>query len=239
MSFLTAGWRKLAIANYEIDPTVLAPYIPYGTELDLWQGRCYASLIGFMFVDTRLLGIKIPFHVNFEEVNLRFYVRRQEEDEWRRGVVFIKEIVPRAALSFVANTLYNEHYETLPMRHSWATDDQFLTVAYGWKRNGEWQSLEVRADKTAQPIAPGSVEEFITEHYWGYAQVNDRKTNEYQVTHPRWEHYPVQDFTIRADFARNYGADFGFMNNLVPASVMLAEGSAITVESKRTIRARD
>lgn len=136
MSFLTAGWRKLAIANYEIDPTVLAPYIPYGTELDLWQGKCYASLIGFMFVDTRLLGIKIPFHVNFEEVNLRFYVRRQEEDEWRRGVVFIKEIVPRAALSFVANTLYNEHYETLPMRHSWATDDQFLTVAYGWKRNG-------------------------------------------------------------------------------------------------------
>ena len=103
MSFLNAEWRKLAIANYVIDPRVLEKYVPPGTELDLWQDKCYVSLIGFMFLNTRLLGFKIPFHSNFEEVNLRFYVRRFENNAWKRGVVFIKEIVPKPALTFVAN----------------------------------------------------------------------------------------------------------------------------------------
>src|SRR6185503_10721641 len=111
-----AGWRKLVMANYAVDPSALAPYLPYKTEIDLWQGTCYVSLVGFMFVDTAVMGVKIPFHVNFEEVNLRFYVRYRDQGEWKRGVVFIKEIVPRAALAFVANTLYNENYETMPMR---------------------------------------------------------------------------------------------------------------------------
>ncbi len=123
MSFLTAEWRKLAFANYEVSPDMLLPYLPYGTELDLWKDRCYVSLIGFMFQETRLKGIKIPFHVNFEEVNLRFYVKRWSGKEWRRGVVFIKEIVPKPAIAFVANTLYNENYQSLPMKHSWRTQE--------------------------------------------------------------------------------------------------------------------
>ena len=110
MSFLTAEWRKLAIANYVIDQRVLAPYIPVGTELDLWNGNCYVSLIGFLFKNTRLLGFSIPFHANFEEVNLRFYVKRKDGEGWKRGVVFIKEIVPKFALSVVANVVYNENY---------------------------------------------------------------------------------------------------------------------------------
>lgn len=118
MSFLKAEWRKLALANYIIDQKLLVKYLPAGTELDLWNGNCYVSLVGFMFVNTKLLGIKIPFHTNFEEVNLRFYVKRFDQGEWKRGVVFIKEIVPKPALTFVANTVYNENYETLPMEHS-------------------------------------------------------------------------------------------------------------------------
>ena len=117
MSFLKAEWRKLAFANYVVNPEILTKYIPYGTELDLWNDKCYVSLIGFMFLNTKLLGIKIPFHTNFEEVNLRFYVKRFDNGSWKRGVVFIKEIVPKSALTFVANSVYNENYETLPMRH--------------------------------------------------------------------------------------------------------------------------
>lgn len=117
MSFLKAEWRKLVLANYTIEPEILSKYVPFGTELDLWNGKCYVSLVGFMFLNTRLLGVKIPFHVNFEEVNLRFYVKRLDRDTWKRGVVFIKEIVPKPALTFVANTVYQENYETLPMQH--------------------------------------------------------------------------------------------------------------------------
>ena len=125
MSFLTAEWRKLAFANYAIDKELLTPYLPVGTELDLWNGTCYVSLIGFLFKNTKLLGFSIPFHANFEEVNLRFYVKYKDGENWKRGVVFIKEIVPKFALSAVANTIYNENYETMPMTHSWSeTEDE-------------------------------------------------------------------------------------------------------------------
>lgn len=237
MSFLTAEWRRLAFANYDIDPEVLKPYLPYGTELDLWQGRCYVSLIGFMFKNTRLLGIKVPFHINFEEVNLRFYVKRFEDGEWKRGVVFVKEIVPLPALTFVANTLYNEKYETRPMTHHWEATGTDLIVEYRWEIKSGWQSLQVTTSKELQEIAPGSETEFITEHYWGYASVNPALTNEYQVTHPRWKHYDVLDYKIEANFVENYGQDFAFLNHQQPRSVMLAEGSAITIESKRVLKA--
>lgn len=236
MSFLKAEWRKLAIANYVIDPEVLTPYVPGGTELDLFEGKCHVSLVGFMFVNTRILGIRIPFHINFEEVNLRFYVKRLEDGIWKRGVVFIKEIVPKPALTFVANTIYKEHYETLPMKHQWTVDGESLKVEYEWKKKGIWQKFAIDANAISEDIALESETEFITEHYWGYAKLDDCTTNEYEVTHPKWKHYPVKGHSIVVDFRLVYGEDFAFLSEMNPNSVMLAEGSEITVESKRSLK---
>lgn len=235
MSFLKAEWRRLALINYEIDPSILRPYVPYRTELDTWQGTHYVSLVGFLFKNTRMLGMKIPFHVHFEEVNLRFYVRYHHKGEWRRGVVFVKEIVPKPAITFVANTLYGEHYETRPMRHTWAETDDSLLTEYSWKAGKAWQSLQLKSEKKTSPIAAGSEAEFITEHYFGYTKIKDQKTNEYEVTHPRWEQYLVNKHQVSVDFGLVYGADFAFLNELEPRSVMLAEGSPITVERKRRL----
>jgi len=235
-SFLTAEWRRLAIANYSIEPHILSRYIPYGTELDLWEGKCYVSLIGFLFKNTHLKGIRIPFHAHFEEVNLRFYVRRKEGDIWKRGVVFIKEIVPKYALAFIANLFYKENYRCLPMKHVWIEDQKELKVAYHWKNKGSWQSLELCSDQPLLTIEPGSEVEFITEHYWGYALFNKAKTYEYEVRHPRWAHYKVTDYKIKVDFELNYGADFAFLNERRPDSVMLAEGSIISVENKKVLK---
>lgn len=168
MSFLTAEWKKLAIANYTIDKEVLLPYLPYGTELGIWDGKCFVSLVGFMFLNTKLLGIKIPFHVNFEEVNLRFYVLRKENGVVKRGVVFIKEIVPKHALTFVANNIYNENYETMPMKHKWSLNENNLKVDYQWKKAGKTNSFSVSADNKMYELEKNSETEFITEHYWGY-----------------------------------------------------------------------
>jgi uncharacterized protein YqjF (DUF2071 family) len=235
MSFLTAEWRKLAIANYAIDKEVLTPYLPAGTELDLWNGTCYVSLIGFLFKNTRLMGIKVPFHANFEEVNLRFYVRYLDNGIWKRGVVFIKEIVPKFALSFVANTIYNENYIALPMAHIWSETKDERTVTYNWKYKNQWQHFSITAQKELSPIDLESETEFITEHYWGYARYNAVKTNEYEVKHPKWEQYKVNHYQIDVDFGLTYGEDFRFLNHLEPVSVMLAEGSAISVERKKVI----
>jgi uncharacterized protein YqjF (DUF2071 family) len=189
-----------------------------------------------MFVNTSVLGLKIPGHVNFEEVNLRFYVKYKHEDEWRRGVVFIKEIVPRSAITFVANTLYKENYETLSMSHSWQEVNDELNIKYSWEKNNALNSIEIKSKSKAEPISEGSDVEFITEHYWGYAKVNNFKTNQYEVTHPQWEHYPVLSFDVKIDFMANYGQAFKCLQDVQPSSVMLAEGSLITVENKTVIK---
>jgi uncharacterized protein YqjF (DUF2071 family) len=226
--FLTAEWRKLAMANYIVDPALLQRYLPYKTELDLWNNACYVSLVGFMFLNTRLLGFRIPFHSTFEEVNLRFYVRYKDVTGWKRGVVFIKEIVPKRALTFVANSIYKENYETMPMMHRWETTDSNLTVEYRWKLK-EWNSLEVKCDSEAMTIATGSEEEFITEHYWGYTKIGEQRTSEYGVEHERWKVYPVQDYALHVNFGNVYGNQFEFLRNERPVSVFLAEGSDIVV----------
>lgn len=236
MSFLTAEWRKLAIANYAINKEILAPYVPIGTELDFWNDTCYVSLIGFLFKNTKLMGVSVPFHSDFEEVNLRFYVRYLDNAIWKRGVVFIKEIVPKFALSFVANTFYNENYVTMPMSHQWLESNDERTVAYQWRHKKKQQELSVKAQKEPVQIQEGSETAFITEHYWGYARYSDFKTNEYEVKHPVWLHYPIKDYTIDVDFGLIYGESFSFLNDQKPVSVMLAEGSEISVERKRTIK---
>lgn len=236
MSFLTGEWRKLAMANYVIDPAILLNYVPAGTELDLWEGNCFVSLIGFLFVNTKILGIKVPFHVNFEEVNLRFYVKRFDNGEWKRGVVFIKEIVPKPALTIIANTLYKEHYEALPMRHSWEEITDSRVVQYKWKKSKIWQSFKVTADLQRTAIPENSETEFITEHYWGYAKVDESATNEYEVTHPKWQQYKVAEAEIDVDFGLVYGEEFALLNEMQPSTVFLAEGSKITVERVNKIR---
>lgn len=232
--FLTAEWRKLIMANYAVDPSVLAPYVPHGTELDLWNNTCYVSLVGFMFLNTKVKGFSIPFHVNFEEVNLRFYVRYPDKGEWKRGVVFIKEIVSKQLLTLVANTVYHENYETLPMSHSWEDAGTLQRIEYKWKKTG-WNSLAVNASPIGVPIMDGSEEEFITEHYWGYTKVSDSATSEYGVEHPKWQVYPIESYDIAVDFGNVYGQDFEFLNRETPLSVFLAEGSEIRVLDGRKI----
>ena len=168
--FLTAEWRDLVMLNYEVDPAMLADLVPAGTELDLWQGRALVSVVGFHFRRTRLLGVAIPGHSNFEEVNLRFYVRRAAPGgagEWRRGVVFVKEIVPRRAIAWVARTLYNENYVALPMRHSIADReaDAARSVSYQWRHEGRWCHVGVVARGLPDLPPADSEETFITEHY--------------------------------------------------------------------------
>lgn len=234
-SFMKAEWNDLLFINYEISPEILEKYVPKGTELDLWNGKCYISLIGFMFEDVKILGLKIPYHINFEEVNLRFYVRRFEDGIWKRGVVFVKEIVPKHAITFVANTLYNEQYQTLPMRHERTTINDKLLFKYEWKKNDSWNSISVQTEKELIPIEEHSEAEFISEHYYGYSISPRKKTVEYEVKHPRWEQHQVIDYSLNVDFKTTYGDEFSFLQTLKPASCFVAKGSKISIESKKTI----
>src|ERR1700742_4807588 len=165
--FLTGQWKYLAMLNYEIEPEVLRMFVPRGTELDSWNGKTFVSVVGFMFSETCVRGIKIPFHHRFEEVNLRFYVRRKAEDGWRRGVVFIREIVPRWAIATGARLFYNENYIARRMSHQVELDAMTTgrgVVEYGWLSGGRWNRLRAVTAGAASPLVDGSEAEFITEH---------------------------------------------------------------------------
>ena len=231
MNFLKAEWRKLAIINYEIDPEILMKYLPKGTELDFYKGKCYISLVGFMFLNTKLLGLPIPFHRNFEEVNLRFYVKKKEGNDWKRGVVFIKEIVAKPALSFVANSVYKENYKTMRMKNHIQNYGNDLLIKYSWKEKN-WHSIEITADSKAIPMENDSEFEFITEHYYGFTK-RPNKTSEYEVYHPKWDWYKVKNHQLEICFSKIYGKDFECLNHQKPISVMLAEGSEIIVKTKK------
>jgi uncharacterized protein YqjF (DUF2071 family) len=235
-TFLTAEWRKLVMAQYAVPPELLAPYLPAGVELDLFRSLAYVSLVGFLFDRTRVKGVAIPFHTRFEEINLRFYVKRREADgSTKRGVVFIRELVPRSAIATVARVLYEEPYLTARTLHTLEATPTQLSVSYSWHFGERWHSLAVDADPTAQPILPGTEEEFITEHYWGYTKRRSGRTSAYQVEHPRWLCYPIRNYRVEADFAALYGPEFGFLNEREPNSVLLAEGSAVSVYSGQTL----
>lgn len=228
--FLHAEWRRLLMFNYAVEPEVLQPYLPAGMEIDWWNDTCYLSLVGFRFVNTRMLGLSIPGHRHFPEINLRFYVRYQDPElGWKRGVVFIRELVPRPAISWVANALYRERYQTVPMRYHWQGSSTQLEVGYSWRKRGMQHRFSVLAQAAPEDLVPGSEAEFITEHYWGYARWDTQRSMEYQVEHPRWQTYPVLKYDYQVDFAKAYGQEFAFLNDLSPRSVFLAEGSIITV----------
>jgi uncharacterized protein len=223
--FLTAKWKDLVMANYEVAPELLADRVPPGTSLDFQDGRLFVSLVGFMFLDTRVLGVPIPFHINFEEVNLRFYVKRETPDETRRGVCFVKEIVPRFAIATVARVAYGEPYECWRMSHTRGATE----VGYRWQKGGCENHLKVEIDKDLGVPEADSHGEFIIEHYWGYTKRGPARCDEYKVEHPKWELFSVRNEEIDVDFGRTYGDEFAFLSDRKPASILLAKGSEIAV----------
>lgn len=235
-TFLSAAWRNLIMANYVVEPSLLKKYLPCKTELDTFNGEHYVSLVAFLFQNVKVRGIAFPFHTNFEEVNLRFYVRFKENNTWKRGVVFIKEIVPRSMISFIANTLYGENYRTHKMKHTWFENENDLCVNYEWKVGNVWNHLSCVAEKMPETIIENSAEEFITEHYWGYTFINKTYAGMYEVVHPKWRVHTVKTYDVVCSTEQLYGKDFASALNQKPASVFLAEGSEIKVTKGEKIR---
>lgn len=235
--FLTAQWRDLVMLSYEVDPAVLAPYVPHGTQLDDWHGRTFASIVGFFFRTPRLFGVPIPLHASFEEVNLRFYVRRDAENGVRRGVVFLRELVPKRAVAWVARYAFGQNFLRVPMRHEIDRPNGDpaqppCRLAFAWCHAGRDCHAAIETDPmhahSPQRPAAGSLEEFIAEHYWAYASVHGR-TREYCVVHPPWLIAPAVAADFSADVRTLYGPEFVPYLGGPPASAFWANGSAVAV----------
>jgi uncharacterized protein YqjF (DUF2071 family) len=235
--FLTAEWRNLVMLSYAVDPILLRPYLPRGTDLDTFGGRTFVSLVAFQFMKTRIWGrLAIPFHSNFEEVNFRFYVRREIAGEVRRGVVFIAELVPRYAIAAVARLAYNENYSSHRLTHSISSSEGGYALRYNWasRQSGKF-AIEARIAGEADYPAEGSEQQFIAEHYWGYAKQRDGGTEEYRVEHAPWRVWNAQSSGFSGDGGAFYGAQFADVLATPPASAFVADGSPVKVFKGRRI----
>lgn len=224
MQFLSATWQHLLLANYCVPPELLEPLVPEGTKLDAFEGQTFVSLVAFVFRDMRVLGIPVPFHRRFEEVNLRFYVA-PEHDPSIRAVTFIKEIVPLASIPWVANNFFGENYAAVRMSHGLSPGASH----YAWGRQLE-SRFEATHTAALELPKPGSLGEFITEHYWGYT-LGQGRTIQYRVEHPQWEACEVDDYLIQLDFAREYGSQFALLSQQQPSNVLYCRGSQVSVST--------
>jgi uncharacterized protein YqjF (DUF2071 family) len=231
-TFLKASWENLIMANYEIEPSILEPYLPKGVELDFFNNKTYVSLVGFMFNKTRLFGVPIPFFGSFEEINLRFYVRKVENRKIKKGVVFINETVPFKVVALLANKLYKEHYISIPTKNT-IDITEHKNIKYEWKVDNKWNSIAVKSDTDKYKIEQATIEEYIFERYFGFTKLSNFSSQEYKINHPKWMINKVLNTHINCDFRTIYGDAFLVLNNQKPDSVLLAEGSQVSVNWKR------
>jgi uncharacterized protein YqjF (DUF2071 family) len=230
MPFLTARWSNLCLITYAVPPALLEPRLPPGTVLDQRDNQAFVSLVAFDFIDTKVLGIPWPGHRNFPEINLRFYVRHNND----RGVVFIREFVPRRLIAFLARTIYGEPYLAAPMTSQITQDAAQITVEHRLTYAHHQNRLKITAAKPAILPAGDTVEHFFKEHQWGFATSRKGRCIRYEVSHPCWEIYPVRDYELDWDWGDVYGKDFTFLSSATPVSVIMAVGSAIRVFPKGT-----
>ena len=227
--FLTATWSNVFLATYGVPPALLTPRLPPGLALDLRDGHAFVSLVAFEFLDTRVRGIAWPGHRDFAELNLRFYVRDGDE----RGVVFVREFVPRRMIVWIARALYNEPYRTAPFVA--ARDDapgrHAMRYTLDWA--GRTHTLDVSAEDAPFRPAADSVEHFFKEHRWGFGTTRAGRTTRYEVDHPPWDVYPVRSYSIDLDWGAVYGPEWAFLRDAPPVSTVLAAGSAVSVWPRR------
>ncbi len=239
--FLTAHWRDLVMLTWAVNPVIVTSSLPRNVVLDLWQDQALASIVAFRFERVRVRGLAIPLHTAFPEVNLRYYVKRQASDgTWRRGVVFVKEIVPRAAIAAVARLLYGEPYVAFPMQDAQVgtargADAPPRSLVYEWKRAGAWEKVVGLHTMPPHPMRHGSIEQFIAEHYWGYTARGKRPTREYRVAHPSWNVAPLAEWHVEADLEGLYGLSWASALDGKPVSTFVADGSDVAVYAGRDV----
>ena len=232
--FLKANWENIIMVNYEIDPAILMPFLPAGVELDLFRGKAYISLVGFMFKKTKLFNIPIPKLGTFEEINLRFYVIQKQDGVTKCGVVFINETIPYKIVAWMANKLYKEHYTVVPTKHVISKDSQNQKTQFEWQLDKKWNSIYIESSLSSNKMQPDSLEKFIYEHYYGYTKTSDKRTEQYRIHHPSWEIHDVVNYKIDCDFKAMYGDSFSVLSEAKPDAVFIAKGSSVAIEWKRT-----
>jgi uncharacterized protein YqjF (DUF2071 family) len=225
--FLTAQWSDLLLVTYAVPTDVLEAHLHPGLTPDLWSGSAHVSLVAFRFLDTRVLGVSVPGHRDFPEVNLRAYVRHGGD----RGVMFVRELVPSRLVAAVARLGYNEPYAAAPITVGVEREVERASVRaqFDWKFGGMMHRLAMTGSEATLLPATGSDAYLTKEHEWGFGRTRGGRLLRYRVSHPEWPVRTVTAVDLSVDFGRLYGPGWEFLNAATPTSTLFAVGSPVAV----------
>lgn len=151
-------------------------------------------------------------------------------------MVFIKELVPRRAIAWLARWLYNENYEAMPMSHQdEVARGEDGRIHYGWEHREQRCGLSARITEEPYLPEPDSEEASITKHNWSYVRQRSGATVEYQVRHPRWPVWRVTESSLSCNTGSLYGAAFADLSSRTPSSVFVALGSEVVIHRGRRL----
>lgn len=232
---ITAAWTNIAVVTWEVEPDLLAPYVPPTLSLNLRDSMAFVSLVGLQFSNLRVRGVRVPGHQHFDEINLRFYVRKTGY----QGVTFIREYAPRPLAALMARILYSEPYRAAPVRGRITADEATIVAGYEIDYGGRTSQFSLTGQRP--PVRPDNttLEHFLLEQHWGFTTTRGGQMMRYEVEHPVWHIYPIVSYTLDFDFAAVYGPKWAVLGESEPRSLVLATGSDVTISRPRRIKLRD
>src|SRR5947208_1274723 len=108
------SWRDLTFFHWPVHPSVIAPHIPAGLDVDMYDGSAWISLTPFLIDNLRPpLTPGLPWISRFPETNLRTYVR---DRTGYGGIWFFSLEAARAAAVLGARLSYRLPYMWSKMR---------------------------------------------------------------------------------------------------------------------------
>jgi hypothetical protein len=115
------------------------------------------------------------------------------------------------------------------MRHIIETEGSSKTAEYRWQLGEQWCRLSVQTGGLPTHPREGSLEQFITEHYWGYSSQRTGDSLEYHVSHVPWQVWAATKAGFEGDASALYGRELATILQRSPECAFVADGSPVIV----------
>lgn len=218
---MNCEWKDLIMSSFEVEKSILEPYLPNDTEIDLFQGKALISLVAFTFSKIKFFGLKIPFHQRFGQMNFRFYAKSKVDGS--RGVVFIKVFAPKHLIAFIGNKIYNEPYFFKPINFKKSKNNEIICIEY----NNNHTTIKAKATYKTEKLTKNTLKHFIVERYIAYIKNKKNKTIRYNIYHKPWKIHHTESSHYDKELLKLLPNNF---KNLKHIATYLVNGSEVNVE---------
>ena len=198
---MTQRWNDLLFAHWPIPTAAIAPLIPDGLQVDMYQGSAWLGVVPFWMDRIKFRGLPpIPFANSFPEINLRTYVR--DHRTGTPGVYFFSLDGANLLAVITARSFYHLPYHWAEMRIESRSEREFSFYSRRrFSSNPVIFKARYRGLGPTRKLAEnraGTLEYFLTERYCLFTHNSAGELVRANVHHVPW---PLED--AAAEIERN------------------------------------